>query len=288
MPKISVIIPVYRDLQGLKKTIRSLGKQTYVDYEIIVVNDGADSGIEEFCNTNQIRFSNILPNKGSYNARNVGINMSQTDYLAFTDADLETAENWLAVGVQNLEKFDYVAGSIAISKELIVDIATFHDYLTAFPVQKYFEHHHFGVTANLFVRKRVFDKVGLFDAELKSGGDLEFGDRVHRAGILQIFVNKCLVRHPPRGHEEKVGKFKRVRQGQIKLIEKYPERFAFLKSKRGIKQLLKDLIPPYWKAAREIYQEGFPFSIWALYTYLYKLKLLVFRINYLDSLHHSK
>lgn len=280
MPKISVIIPVYRDLKGLEKTIRSLVKQTYTDFEIIVVNDGADPGIEEYCVTNRLRFHNIMPNKGSYNARNVGISMAKADYLAFTDADLETAEDWLAVGVQNLKTCDYVAGSIKISKELVVDIATFHDYLIAFPVQKYFEHHHFGVTANLFVRKRVFDIVGLFDAELKSGGDLEFGDRVHRAGIPQVFVNKCFVSHPPRGHEEKLVKFKRVREGQLKLLEKYPDRFSFLKSEKGIKQLIKDIIPPYWKAAKEIYQEGYPFSLWNLYQYLYILKLQIFRIKY--------
>jgi len=282
MPHISVIIPVYRDLKGLKKTVHSLENQSYQEFEIIVINDGADVHIGEFCKEKQIRFQNIKPNKGAYNARNVGIGIASSQYLAFTDADLEASEDWVAFGVQNLEKYDYVAGTIRVQKESVVDIATFHDYLTAFPVRKYFELYHFGVTANLFVNRRVFDAVGLFDADLKSGGDLEFGDRVHRAAIPQVFDERCLVIHPPRTHNEKKIKLKRVFQGQLKLIEKYPDRFSFLKSKKGIRQLIKDVIPPYWKAVSEIYLQGHPFSRWDLYKYLYKIKLLIFKINYLD------
>jgi len=288
MPKISVVIPVYKDLYGLSKTLKSIEKQSFQDFEIIVINDGADKEIERLCFKKGINFKNIIPNKGSYNARNEGIKLSNSSLIAFTDADLVTTENWLVRGMNKLESYDYVAGSVQVQKELIVDIATFHDYLTAFPVQHYFDHYHFGVTANLFVKKKVFEIVGLFDSELRSGGDLEFGDRVYRAGLSQAFDDRCIVNHPPRAHAEKKMKLKRVREGQFRLSKKYPDRFSFLNKNKSVKQLLIDLMPPNWYAARKVYQEGFPFSIWKFYRYLYKIKFLVFKINYFEKSYFSK
>src|SRR5262249_12359148 len=56
----------------------------------------------------------------------------------------------------------------------------------------------FGATANLFVFKQVFETVGLFDASLMSGGDLEWGQRVHAEGLLQQYADDVSTEHPAR------------------------------------------------------------------------------------------
>src|SRR5690554_5360461 len=134
---VSVIIPVYNDLTGLKKTVHSIMMQRFKGFEIIVVNDGAAQLIKEFCREKDIHVINISPNKGSYNARNEGIKVAKTKYIAFTDADLHAHEEWLAKGVEYLKLYDYIAGDVQVDKKLIVDVATYHDYVTAFPIQNY-------------------------------------------------------------------------------------------------------------------------------------------------------
>jgi len=273
-PKISIIIPVYRDLGGLKKTIRSIENQDFSDVEIIIINDGADPETDMFCIDKGFTTKTISPNLGSYNARNEGIKLATSDSIAFTDADVEVSPNWIETGLSYLGNYDYVAGNVQISREKVYDLATFHDYLTAFPVEEYLNDHHFGVTANLFVKKSVFDKLGLFDPELRSGGDLEFGDRVYSAGISQIFAAECWVEHPPRGHHEKLAKFKRVKNGQKHLLDKYPNRFEFLRKQNNLKGYIRRLVPPSIKSASRLYRKEKLFSFWKFYGYQYRWKLL--------------
>jgi hypothetical protein len=56
----------------------------------------------------------------------------------------------------------------------------------------------FGASANLFVRREVFDAIGLFDARLLSGGDAELGRRATAAGFPIQFAEDVVVRHPCR------------------------------------------------------------------------------------------
>lgn len=284
VPSISIIIPVYKDLSGLAKTVESIFSQTYQDYEIIVINDGADPDIEKYCKEHQLQTAVISPNRGSYNARNEGIKISKAEYIAFTDADLLVNPDWLERGLQGLKDHDYVAGNVVIPEELIVDIATFHDFCTSFPIQTYFNNHHFGVTANLFVRKAIFKKVGNFDSLLKSGGDMEFGDRVHRARLSQIYLDDCVVKHPPRSHDEKLIKMKRVLAGQVEFLNKYPERFGHLRKffikDGGIRQVARDLAPPRISYAKKLYKKGYSFSFFQFYAYMYKLKIHSFYFNF--------
>jgi glycosyltransferase involved in cell wall biosynthesis len=274
-PIISIIIPVYKDLQGLSDTINSIKTQSLPlgVYEIIIGNDGGDKIINEYCKNERVICVDIVPNKGSYNARNQAIDMSAPSalYLAFTDADIIIDKDWLKNGLQHLQQYDYISGNIVVPKELVTDIATFHDHLTAFPIRSYFEEYGFGVTGNLFINKEVIKKTGLFNPHLRSGGDLEFG---RRAGadktIRKFFAEDCIVYHAPRTHKEKVSKMKRVKQGQRDLLKIDNNEFKFLNKKHNTFKLL---LPPSWSSVTKIYKHHQRFSKWQLFIYMYKLKL---------------
>lgn len=176
---ISVVIPVYKDYMGLEDTLQSLKNQTLSEdnYEIIVANDGADRRIRQICEKYGVKMVSISPNQGSYNARNRAIELSKGEYLAFVDADIEVTKDWLERGKEALEKYDYVAGDVIIDKSKLKNIAHYYEYCYGFPIKNYMHLRHFGVTANLFVRRRVFEELGGFDKRLRSGGDVEFGYR---------------------------------------------------------------------------------------------------------------
>ena len=69
-------------------------------------------------------------------------------------------------------------------------------------------------TANLAVRKDVFERVGVFSESFKSGGDVEFTSRMTGAGLVGAFVPEMKVSHPARGFFELVAKTYRVGSGK--------------------------------------------------------------------------
>lgn len=88
---VSVIIPVYNGEKVITRCINSLIHQTYVDIEIIIVDDGSSDETERICKgllkiEPRIRYFRQC-NQGVAYARNVGMKISKGKYLCFVDAD---------------------------------------------------------------------------------------------------------------------------------------------------------------------------------------------------------
>lgn len=91
MPKISVIVPVYRAKDVLCRCVESILMQSYTDFEVILVDDGSPDDSGFICDSWAKRDSRIKvihkENGGVSSARNTGIDASGGDWLAFIDAD---------------------------------------------------------------------------------------------------------------------------------------------------------------------------------------------------------
>ena len=84
----SVIIPAYNRIDFLPRTLQSVWRQTFKDFEVIVVDDGSTDGTMDFLNSLAHRLTILSqPNKGPGAARNLGANRARGDYLAFLDSD---------------------------------------------------------------------------------------------------------------------------------------------------------------------------------------------------------
>jgi len=237
MVLLSVIIPVYNDAKGLQRTLNSLMQQTipFANFEVHVINDGNDAETvtlaKKYANGPlRINFIHRYPNKGAYFSRNEAIEYAVGGSIAFVDADSVAAPTWLETGLRYLNDYDYVAGNVQIDLKTVHSISTYYDYLTAFPIEAYFNKFGFGVTGNLFLKKAVFAQSGLFKSELYSGGDMEFGVRLNKLpGIRKCFAKDCVVFHPARNHMEQIKKIRRVTRGQKELLKQMPDTFSFLK-----------------------------------------------------------
>jgi len=98
---------------------------------------------------------------------------------------------------------------------------------TGFPVEQYLEEEQYAPTCALLVRREVFEDVGRFDARLISGGDREFGERVHEAGYDQGYAEDATVYHPARTSFKSLAKKNfRVGRGFCQKQRYYPERFG--------------------------------------------------------------
>ena len=96
----SVIIPVYNGARFIEEAINCVFKQTYTDWEIIIINDGSKDEtpkiLEKYTDNEKILIIN-QENQGVSVARNNGVLHAKGDYIAFLDADDLWHENHLEV-----------------------------------------------------------------------------------------------------------------------------------------------------------------------------------------------
>lgn len=90
-PLISVIIPVFKVEEFLNRCIESVVKQTYINLEIILVDDGSPDECPRICDEWAQKDTRIIvihkKNGGLSSARNAGINISSGKYITFIDSD---------------------------------------------------------------------------------------------------------------------------------------------------------------------------------------------------------
>lgn len=88
---VSIITPVYNGEKYISETIESVIKQTYLDWEMIVVDDGSKDGSAAIVRRYAEKESRITllqqPNGGSASARNNGIRYANGQYIALLDSD---------------------------------------------------------------------------------------------------------------------------------------------------------------------------------------------------------
>lgn len=196
-PRVSVIIPVYRDWATLARCLDALAAQTLpaAEFEVLVVSNEPDPPAP-LARTG-VRLLHE-PRGHSYAARNGGLAAARGAILAFTDADCRPDADWLAAGAAALARTgaDLVAGRIRVESET-QGPAVDYEAAFAFRQDDNVRHGH-AATANLFVHRRVFERVGPFDAALQSGGDFEFCQRAVRAGCRLDYAASAVVGHPAR------------------------------------------------------------------------------------------
>ena len=91
MPKISIIVPIYNTEKYLTDCINSVVNQTFIDFELLLINDGSIDGSENICRDfvakdDRIKLFNKV-NGGQPSALNYGIDRATGDYVIFLDAD---------------------------------------------------------------------------------------------------------------------------------------------------------------------------------------------------------
>ncbi|MFR0791826.1 MAG: glycosyltransferase family 2 protein [Parabacteroides merdae] len=94
---VSIIVPVYNAADFLKECIDSLLRQTYINIEILLVNDGSTDNSLSICESymdNRIRVFN-KENEGVSSARNLAMDIAKGDYILFVDSDDYVEENYV-------------------------------------------------------------------------------------------------------------------------------------------------------------------------------------------------
>jgi glycosyltransferase involved in cell wall biosynthesis len=230
---LAVVIPVYNDPVGIKASLGALRARP-LDSVVVVDNASTDktgSVVDRYANdADTVERLVDSAVQSSYAARNTGIRHTDTDVIAFLDADMTVTDDYFDRALSHLCENDL--GYLGCRVDLTIPdgedtLTARYNAHTGFPVQQYIARHRYAPTCALFCRREVFEDVGLFDPRLVSGGDMEFGNRVDAAGYEMGYCTDAVAHHPVRSSLRSLYyKNVRVGRGHAQLQRYYPERYG--------------------------------------------------------------
>jgi len=195
---ISIIIPVYNQAEKIIKTLASIERQTWRDFEVIIVNDGSSDGVENICaayfkktKTDNHYFFINQKNQGAPAARNRGLQEAKGDYLFFCDADAVIFPEALETMFRTLEAnpvVSYAYSSFMWGKKLFK--------LTAFDPEKLKKMPYIHTMALI---KRADFPVGGWDINIKKLQDWDLWLTMLDNGKFGVWIPQVLFMVSPGG-----------------------------------------------------------------------------------------
>jgi glycosyltransferase involved in cell wall biosynthesis len=191
---VSIIIPTYNRASYIQKALDSVFKQTYRDFEVIVIDDGSSDNTKEVLQKygNRIRYS-YQDNHGISHARNTGIRNSKGDYIAFLDSD----DYWLPEKLNRQIELFHTNPEYGMVASCCASIRLDGSYRdknrpgkSGWILKDLFQAN-FIRTSSAVIKKDCFDRVGVFDEQLKECEEYDLWLRI--AAQFPIgFINESL------------------------------------------------------------------------------------------------
>lgn len=197
MTTFSIITPTFNRAGMLSNMIESVRKQTYSDWELIIVDDGSTDNTVESLRSylNDARIKLIKKhNSGAAHSRNIGADHANGKFITFLDSDDEVKENWLELVSETIQES---SGMVCVGA-----IRKFSDNRTVlekpYSLKLFSKEFYVKFTAgSLFIKKEIFNAVNGYDVELLSNHHTDLGYRLliywenHPFKISK--VDKCLI-----------------------------------------------------------------------------------------------
>ena len=199
-PFISVVIPNHNNAERLDLCLKSLFNQTLSDhrYEVIVIDNNSTDHSHEIISRYPATLLEYKSKNNPYPVRNYGIRQARGPVIALTDAKCIPAADWLECGLRRLEEgADMVGGrfNIEMSPEQTTAEMTYAlIHLVVDP--KHYDNTPVALTGNLFAYKSLFEELGYYQEEERSGADVEFSQRVLAAGKKVVYGPEVLASYP--------------------------------------------------------------------------------------------
>lgn len=267
MPTVSVIIATYNRAHYICDAIDSVLAQTYKDYEIIVVDDGSTDNTKEMLDkyNGKIRYT-YQANSGVSAARNLGVNLSKGQYLAFLDSD----DMWLP---EKLEKQmeaikEDGVGLVHTSKYMVDSNGNFTgDIRPLYPAKNIYDliNNH-NICMSVLAKKDLVIKAGMFDEGISGSEDKDLWIRMAKLSKI-TFLKEPLIKY--RVHPDNTcNDSEKLYDGHVKTFNKLLKDNSIKLDKTLLK---KRLAQEYYLLAREKYKK---------YRGKDALRLLLTALNY--------
>lgn len=178
-PLVSVVIPTLNRYVYLKDVLGDLEKQTYKNFEVIVV-DQTDAFRADFYQGWQLDLKYwFQEEKALWRARNEAIQSAKGDYILLYDDDSLVDGDWIEAHLKGLDYFQADLSSGVSISTVGAEVPKHYSY---FRWSDQLD------TGNVLLKKSVFDEIGFFDRQFEKQrmGDGEFGLRAYLAGYKNI------------------------------------------------------------------------------------------------------
>jgi GT2 family glycosyltransferase len=209
-PLISVVMPVYNNEKYVSWAIESILKQSYKNFEFIIINDGStDCSAEQIKNFDDKRiiFVNHSENRGNYRRRNEGLSIAKGKYICVMDADDEALPSRLATQVDFLEQnksvltvgsqFEFIGKGISNKPMEYEHIKAMLFYNNMF------------LHPSLMIRKSTLDEIGGYNEKYYYSSDYDLVCRLALKGEIRNLPD-ILMRY--RVHDSQISTAKQKEQ----------------------------------------------------------------------------
>jgi len=191
-PVVSCIVPVFNGERYVREALESIHNQTYRPLEIIVVDDGSTDNTKKVVTNLEFPIQYVEQfNSGPAVTRNHGINLAKGDFVAFLDAD----DLW------HQEKLSKQMAQFQANPELNVCVTHLNHFQDSkfgrkdilYQGQRRLYDIPGYVTQTLLTRRITFEKVGLFDQNLRYADANDWFIRVADFGVSLEIIPEVLV-----------------------------------------------------------------------------------------------
>lgn len=198
---ISAIIPIYNAEEHLIKCVESIRKQTYKNFEIILVDDGSIDNSAAICKDLKRLDKRITfirkKNQGVSSARNLGIDLAKGEYLVFIDADDTIVSIYFEelIKVIQVANFDLVfSGYHRVKKNKNIEVCTIDKNITGNILNDFYKIRNFIYTpwAKIYKKDIIINNKIRFPVECTDAEDQIFNFIYLKYVKQYFFINKPL------------------------------------------------------------------------------------------------
>ena len=205
---ISVIIPTYNRLSVLPRAIDSVLNQTFLDIELIIVDDGSTDKTSEVIRS---RYPKVIcvrqNNSGVSSARNVGIDHASGEWIALLDSDDEWFPEKLTVQIRALKNDPEMnichTNETWIHNGSLINQKKKHEKFGGWIFQKCLPLCCIS-PSSVLVKKSIFKKVGLFDESLQACEDYDMWLKITARNPV-LYIKDSLIKKYG-GHDDQLSK----------------------------------------------------------------------------------
>ncbi|MGZ5255706.1 MAG: glycosyltransferase family 2 protein [Flavitalea sp.] len=179
--RISVITAAYNSASTIADTLRSVAQQDYPDIEHIIIDGGSrDDTMGIVIDFLHVKLSISEEDKGIYDAMNKGIKRATGDIIAILNSDDFYSNSSVLSSVASLfedPQIDAVYGDLQYVKQDNTNIVSRYWKAGKFSASKFY-YGWMPPHPSFFVRRKVYDQVGLFNTTLRTSADYELMLRI--------------------------------------------------------------------------------------------------------------
>lgn len=192
--KISLITVCFNSEKTIEDTIKSVLKQTYDNYEYLIIDGASKDNTLKIVKSYEKRFNGEMKyisekDKGIYDAFNKGIKMSTGDIIGFINSDdVLNGKDVFKKIIENIGDYDGIYSDVLLLDEKLENPR--RNFISGKPKKNGIFH---PAHPSLYLKKEVYDEVGLYNIDYRIAADLDLMLRVINKGYKLNYVKDYFV-----------------------------------------------------------------------------------------------